>query len=654
MRALPAPILGTALRREVDGRADDLLSAGLGSDGLRGPPPAPASPLAPTATELRRRAIYQAYRGSLDLSAAGGFGRLYAAHVDERIAGVEYLCGVGTPDGHGRTTVCVQIPAHFDPARPLLLALAASGSRGVYGALPHAAEWGLRRGAAVVYTDKGAGNGIWDASRRRGVLVDGRLSEDPADPLQMFVPEQGHGLANLVAQAPHSLLVRHAHSGLNIESRWGIYLLQAIQVALELLSEERGRGRRFTTDNTMVLAAGVSNGGAAVLRAMEADGGSVIDAAVVSEPNAVVGSRTAALDLVSGRQHYRAEGFGLYDYSNLHYLLQPAAILAEDDPSAPFAAQTAAAQQNLELWVRELQAHDVLPAGSVATAARAARDRLLQAGMHESGLVLGHFNVAAGLWASLIVTYAAAYARLKPWEQPFGTGFAAVDADGLPRAATDAEAALWWADGNGVPPTAGICPVALGADGLRRASPQGNLALALAFAPERVLQGARGIASAAERAPFLARIAEGQAAAAMGADIGDRPVVMLHGRADGLIPVNHSSRAYYAVNQSLGRRSGLRYYEVVHGQHFDAYLGLPGFAERYVPLQPWIGASLDRIHARLTGGPALPPSQVLRSKPRAAQAAGLEPLAAVHLGELQEEAGGDRIEFSEHTLYVPD
>ena len=274
--------------------------------------------------------------------------------------------------------------------------------------------------------------------------------------------------------------------------------------------------------------------------------------------------------------------------------------------------------------------------------------------MHESGLVLGHFNVAAGLWASLIVTYAAAYARLKPWEQPFGTGFAAVDADGLPRAATDAEAALWWADGNGVPPTAGICPVALGADGLRRASPQGNLALALAFAPERVLQGARGIASAAERAPFLARIAEGQAAAAMGADIGDRPVVMLHGRADGLIPVNHSSRAYYAVNQSLGRRSGLRYYEVVHGQHFDAYLGLPGFAERYVPLQPWIGASLDRIHARLTGGPALPPSQVLRSKPRAAQAAGLEPLAAVHLGELQEEAGGDRIEFSEHTLYVPD
>jgi hydroxybutyrate-dimer hydrolase len=654
MSPLPAPLLGTPLRREVDGRDDDLLTAGLGAAGLRAPPPAPADPLAPTATELRRRAIYQAYRGSLDLSAEGGFGRLYAAGIEQRIAGVEYLCAVATPDGRGRSTVCVQIPSHFDPARPLLLALAASGSRGVYGALPHAAEWGLRRGAAVVYTDKGAGNGIWDVSRGRGVLIDGRLSEDASDPLQMLVPEAGPALATLAANAPHALLVRHAHSGLNIEARWGLFLLQAIDVALELLSAERGRGRRFTADNTRIVAAGVSNGGAAVLRAMEADGGAVIDAAVVSEPNAVVGSRTAALDLVSGRQHYRAEGFGLYDYSNLHYLLQPAAVLAEDDPSAPFAAQTAAMQQKLELWVRELQAHDVLPAGSVAAAARAARSRLLQAGMHESGLVLGHFNVAAGLWPSLIVTYAAAYAGLKAWEQPFGIGFAAVDAEGLPRAASDAEAALWWADGNGVPPTAGLFPVALDAGGVRRASPQGSLALALAFAPERLLAGARGLTPPAERAGFLARIGAGQAAAAMSADIGDRPVVMLHGRADGLIPVNHSSRAYFAVNQSLRGASALRYYEVAHGQHFDAYLGLPGFAERYVPLQPWIGTSLDRIEACFDGGAALPPSQVLRSKPRAALAAGLEPLAARHLGELREAPGEDRIEFREHTLYVPD
>lgn len=651
MSTLAARVLGTPLRRRLDGQSDDLLTAGLGLAGLRGPLPPYADPAAPTAAELRRRAIYQSYRGLLDVSPGCGFGRLYGPAGDTRVAGVEYLAAIETPDGRGSTSVCVQIPDGFDPARPLLLAVAASGSRGVYAGLPTAGEWGLRQGAMVVYSDKGAGNAIWDVDRGRGLRIDGLWSEDRADPLQLFVPA-GNDVAALARRGPHALLVKHAHSGLNIEASWGLYLLQAIEVALRLGSAECGRP--LTVEGTVILGAGVSNGGATVLRALEADGGRVFDGAVVSEPNTMVGSRTASLHLKSGAQHYRAEGFGLYDYANLHYLLQPAAVLAETDESTPLARQTAEKRAPLEAWTAALQAHGLLPGGPVDRAAREARARLVGFGMLPAGLTLGHFNVAAGLWPSLLTTYGLAYARARPDEEPFGLGFAAVDADGAPRALSTEEAALCWPDGNGVPPTAGIAPVRRAEGGARRAGLGGAFDLALAFAPERLLTGGRDLPAAPGRAAFLERVTAGQTAIAMSAAIGDRPVAMLHGRADGLIPVNHASRAYYAVHQSLGGRSGLRYYELVHGQHFDGYLGLPGFAEHYVPLQPWIGECLDRVRAALAGGPPLPPSQVLRSKPRARTADGLEALGREHLGLLRDRPGADAIEFHDHTLSVPD
>ena len=274
--------------------------------------------------------------------------------------------------------------------------------------------------------------------------------------------------------------------------------------------------------------------------------------------------------------------------------------------------------------------------------------------MLPGGLALGHFNVAAGLWSAIMVTYAAAYAEWKPWEQPYGLSFAMADAAGLPRAPTTEELALVWSDGSGIPPTAGVTLISEGPAGVRRADPFGSLELALAFAPDRLLALTRvSPRLPKERSPLLARIRAGHAAAAMNGAIGARPVVMLHGRADGLIPVNHSSRAYYAVAQNAGPAPDLRYYEIVHGQHFDAYLGLPGFRERYVPLQPWIGRSLDLVLECLTGGASLPPSQVLRSRPRAAVAGDLAPLSASDLGDLKASPGGDGIGFRGATLTVP-
>src|SRR5690606_9978833 len=59
---------------------DDLLTAGLGIDGLRQMvPPAFADAEAPTAAELRRRALWSNWRGIADLGPAGGYGELYGS-----------------------------------------------------------------------------------------------------------------------------------------------------------------------------------------------------------------------------------------------------------------------------------------------------------------------------------------------------------------------------------------------------------------------------------------------------------------------------------------------------------------------------------------------------------------------------------------------
>ena len=112
------------------------------------------------------------------------------------------------------------------------------------------------------------------------------------------------------------------------------------------------------------------------------------------------------------------------------------------------------------------------------------------------------------------------------------------------------------------------------------------------------------------------RIAPGIAAVAVQPRADARPLIVIHGRGDGLIPVNHTSRPYFVASMATGGASaGIRYYEIERGQHFDAFLPLPGFAGHYVAMQPFFDASMDLMAARLrSGGASLPPSQVVRKE----------------------------------------
>jgi hydroxybutyrate-dimer hydrolase len=102
-----------------------------------------------------------------------------------------------------------------------------------------------------------------------------------------------------------------------------------------------------------------------------------------------------------------------------------------------------------------------------------------------------------------------------------------------------------------------------------------------------------------------------------------KPVVMVAGRSDALLPVNHSERAYLAYNSKVeGAASKLHYYEVTNGQHFDAFLpnaaggGVQGYDTLLVPVHYYFVKSMDLMWASLTQGAALPPSQVVRTTPR--------------------------------------
>jgi hydroxybutyrate-dimer hydrolase len=75
------------------------------------------------------------------------------------------------------------------------------------------------------------------------------------------------------------------------------------------------------------------------------------------------------------------------------------------------------------------------------------------------------------------------------------------------------------------------------------------------------------------------------------------PLWVVHGADDGLLPTAFTSEPYVAWLRAEGRRP--LYWKVPHAQHFDAFLALPGFGDKHLPLLPYGYAALDRLWAHL-------------------------------------------------------
>lgn len=149
-------------------------------------PPAFADVEAPTPVELRRRALWSNWRGIADLAPGGGFGDVYGALgavPGREFSGYATVAGATHPH-----RVLVQVPDAFDAKKRCVVVAASSGSRGIWGAIAVAGAWGLPRGCAVAYTDKGAGTDYFDLDTGTGVRGDGTRGVASDDDLA-FAPK---------------------------------------------------------------------------------------------------------------------------------------------------------------------------------------------------------------------------------------------------------------------------------------------------------------------------------------------------------------------------------------------------------------------------------------------------------------------------------
>jgi hydroxybutyrate-dimer hydrolase len=546
-----SPYLEPPERFVFDGKDDDLLTAGLGAAGLATPPTGADPERLTEWTERRRRAIHQNWRALVDL-------RRWSYGIDIRVAGVEYIAHVGSGGGVPGSSFLLQIPATFDPKKPCLLVTAASGSRGIYGSLPTVGQWGLRRGCAVVSDDKGLGMRVADSTNGWQVTATGRIESAP----------------KIDTPFAHALQIAHAHTALDSEANWGRMLLRSGKHALQLLSTEFPQSKPFTPSNTLIIAAGISNGGAAVLQALEADDGKFFDGAVASEPNV----------------HLQGSP-SLYDYATLHAMLQPCAVLAENLAEIPLGMVIGMNRARYSDWCQRLTEDGWISGTDTSSRANAARQRLLDSGIEPSALRLGAVNLQFGLWTSVAATYAQNYLRRALTQPVCGLGFAATDASGRPRALTSAERASLFSDGTGIAPTAGINLVRVDAQGLTSSEPANSYDTAKCL---------RDVAS---------QVAVATKRLAIRGKPGNRPVIVLHGSGDGLIPIAHTSRRY--AERAAANNSKFRFLEVAKGQHFDAFLMIPGMEPSFTPMQPTVDQSLDNILSFLTNDQPLPSSGIL-------------------------------------------
>jgi len=323
-----------------DGVTNDLLTAGLGKTGLGGAAPGSADPLNPTAEELRRLAIYNNYRALIDPTPGGGYGTLYGPNVDVngvptagegKIAGDEYIAYEdGSGGGKRNVTMMVQVPSTYDPSSGCIVTAPSSGSRGVYGAIATAGEWGLKRGCAVAYTDKGTGTGAHDLQNNSVNLIRGERADAAAAGKESnFTADlKPRDLAAFNAATPNRVAFKHAHSQQNPEADWGRNVLRSIKFAFEVLDKKFApQGVKISKRNTIVIASSVSNGGGASVRAVEEDDEKLIDGLAVGEPN--VNPKKANFAIAQGGgTPFTAHSKPLMDYITLVNVFQGCASVA--------------------------------------------------------------------------------------------------------------------------------------------------------------------------------------------------------------------------------------------------------------------------------------------------------------------------------------
>ena len=659
--------VGTITVTHFDGVSDDLLTAGLGAAGLASATaPTVANATAPTAAELRRLAIYNNYRALVDTNAKGGYGTLYGPNVDASgnvtsgsgmVPGVEYVAYSDDGSGQQNVVLLVQIPDAFDAANPCIITATSSGSRGIYGAIS-TGEWGLKRKCAVAYTDKGTGAGPHDLATDTVPLQDGTRTTRAAagSKAQFAAPLTDTQLAAFNLATPNRLAFKHAHSQRNPEKDWGRFTLQAVQFAFWAINDKlsggsapNGSALAVRPDNTIVIASSVSNGGGAAIAAAEQDTTHLIDGVAVGEPGLNLPA-SANVQVQRGGVTLPVTGKPLFDYVSYANAFRLCAALSSSVSGAPtqsfFAGNIgwpASVQANR---CAALHANGLLSSTTTAAQADEALQKMRTYGWEpESDLVhasMAYFEIDP----SVATTFGNALARASVLDNLCNFSFAAVDTSFHPTTVNATALAQLASTGNGIQPTTGVQLI-------------NNLAQGGATQSKQSVDSSGTQAANLDGALCLRKLLTGADAASQAlqlgisqtlrtGNLGGRPALIVQGRNDALLPVNHGARPYLGLNAQVDTSSKLSYIEVTNAQHFDGFIDLvPGYDTLFVPLVLYEQRALDAVYANLKNGTPLPPSQVVRTTPRGGTAGSAPAIAATNVPNFTNTpAVADRISVS--------
>ncbi len=672
----------------------DLLTGGLGKSGIANTALATltafADPANPTADELRRNAIQSNYRGLVDNTANGGYGTLYGPNIDLAgkntlgeglVPGLEYVGVLDDGSGRKRVTMAVQVPDSFDVNAPCIVVGPSSGSRGVYGAIGSAGDWGLKRGCAVALTDAGKGMGLYDLGDDTVHRIDGtRATRTVAGTLSHFAANiTDAARAAFNTAFPNRVALKQVHSQINPEKDWGGDTLSAAAYALYVLNQQyaptvaggTAKTLRFTAANTLVIAGSVSNGGAAVLRAAEQDTTGLIDGVVAGEPSAQPAT-TAGYGVQVGGIPAASYGKSLMDYFTIANLYQPCAALA---PSAALpevsiynyiglTGQTTTATNRCT----QLAAKGLVSGTTTVDQATEALAKLRAAGWTSDNDTMHNAHFALGNAVIISMMYTNAYGRFSVTDNLCGMSAAAVAA-GAPTAMSANAKAASYATGNGTvngTPATVIYNDSVGGAkawnlGVSPSTGVADFSLDAALCQRALFTGVdtvTGAALTASTTPTKAQsdaVKAGVAEVLLNGNLRGKPTLMLAGRSDALLPINHSERAYAAFNRSVeGANNKLSYIEVTNAQHFDAFNAFSGFDTRFVPLHTYFVQAMNAMYANLKNGTALPPSQVVRTTVRGGTPGAAPAITAANVPAFSATpAAADQIGFSGTSLQVP-
>ena len=669
----PSIIASKIDAKYYDGASDDLLTGSLGSDGLADKkPPGFKDKFTPQAWELRRNAIYNNYRSLIDATEAGGFGRLMGPNIgldgeptgfDGTVAGWEYMAF----STRGKATMMVQVPDQFDPKNPCIVTGPSSGSRGVYGAIGTSGQWGLRHHCAVAYTDKGTGTGADYLPDDIVTTMHGEMMprDEAGDRANWVAPITDEQRREYISKYPYRFAFKHAHSERNSEMHWGEHVLDSVKFAFYVLNEQYGiklpggyTVKTITPENTIVIATSLSNGGGASVRAAEQDTEGLIDGVAVGEPTVQM-HEGVGYSISQGDTDFPANSKSLLDTYTFQNLYQPCASLAPENKHAPFnLLPRILAKSRCDA----LHMKGMLKADDLKGQAEEAQKKINDYGILKEQNILAPSHMAFDVYPNVAVNYAYAYGRFSVLDNLCGYSFAALGDGNKPGPIKREMLETMFAFGSGIPPTNGVQIIYNDAKNgpvkhVAAISPSTGL-------PDMAFDGAlclRSLVTGKDPATgkpltgkmldWHQRVVKGIEEIRNSGNLHGLPAIIVDGRSDAVLPPNHTSRAYYAMNKTVeGEQSNLHYYEITNAQHLDALLQFPGFDTLYVPVLWYAIKGADLMYDHLKNGTPLPPSQVVHTVRRKRG----EKLTLKNLTPISENPGSNAIRFSGNHLQVPD